>query len=59
LEAIHFRLRAAHAREIAQFGDDLRLSRMLLDVALDLDAEAEAMEAEQTKQLNRIAVTTR
>lgn len=45
LDAAHFRERAARAREMAQSGDDLRLSRMLLEVALDLDAEAEAMEA--------------
>jgi hypothetical protein len=44
LDAAHFRQRAAHAREMAQSGDDVRLSRMLLEVALDLDAEAEAME---------------
>jgi hypothetical protein len=46
LDATHFRQRAARARELAQTGDDIRLSRMLLDVALDLDAEAEAIEAE-------------
>jgi hypothetical protein len=45
LDATHFRQRAAHAREMAQSGDDMRLSRMLLEVALDLDAEADAMEA--------------
>jgi hypothetical protein len=47
LDATHFRRRAANAREMAQSGDDLRVSQMLLEVALDLDAEAEAMEAEQ------------
>jgi hypothetical protein len=46
LDATHFRQRAASAREMAQSGDDLQLSRMLLDVASDLDAEAEAIEAE-------------
>jgi hypothetical protein len=46
LDATHFRQRAARAREMAQSGDDLHLSRMLLEVALDLDAEAEAMEAD-------------
>jgi hypothetical protein len=45
LDATHFRQRAARAREMAQSGDDLRLSRMLLEVALDLDAEAESMES--------------
>ncbi len=46
MDATHFRQRAARARELAQSGDDIRLSRMLLDVALDLDAEAEAIESE-------------
>jgi hypothetical protein len=46
MDATHFRLRAARAREMAQNGDDIRLSRMLLEVASDLDAEAEAIEAE-------------
>lgn len=41
----HFRQRAARAREMAQFGDDLRISQMLLEVARDMDAEAEAIEA--------------
>lgn len=45
MDSTHFRQRAARAREMAQFGDDLRLSRMLLDVAVELDAEAAAMEA--------------
>lgn len=53
MDATHFRLRAARAREMAQFGDDIRLSRMLLEVALDLDAEAEAIEAEGTTQRHR------
>lgn len=44
MDAIHFRQRAARARELAQSGDDVRLSRMLLEVASDLDAEADAME---------------
>jgi len=50
LDAAHFRQRAAHAREMAQSGDDLRLSRMLLEVALDMDAEAEAIEASSADQ---------
>jgi hypothetical protein len=50
VDATHFRQRAAHAREMAQSGDDLRLSRMLLDVALDLEAEAEAIEAQTAKE---------
>jgi hypothetical protein len=50
LDAAHFRQRAMRAREMAQSGDDVRLSRMLLEVALDLDAEAEAMEAGGTAE---------
>jgi hypothetical protein len=46
LDATHFRQRAARAREMAQSGDDIRLSRMLLEVAHDLDAEAAEIEAE-------------
>ncbi len=46
MDAIHFRLQAAHAREMAMSGEDLRLTRMLLEVARELDAEADAMEAE-------------
>lgn len=45
LDATHFRERAARAREMAESGEDIRLSWMLLEVALDLDAEAEAIEA--------------
>ena len=51
LDAAHFRQRAACARELAQSGEDIRLSRMLLDVASDLDAEAEAIETELANQL--------
>jgi hypothetical protein len=53
LDATHFRQRAAHAREMAQSGEDLRLSKMLLDVALDLDAEAEAIEAQAAAKERR------
>ena len=49
MDAIHFRQKAANAREMAQSGDDIRLSRMLLEVALDFDAEAEAIEAWDAK----------
>lgn len=48
MDATHFRQRAARAREMAQSGEDIRLSRMLLEVAHDLDAEAAAIEAEIT-----------
>lgn len=47
MDAKHFRNRAAKAREMARAGDDVRLAEMLLEVALDLEAEAEAIEAEQ------------
>jgi hypothetical protein len=33
---------------MAHGGDDVRLAQMLLEVAIDLEAEAEAIEAEQT-----------
>ncbi len=45
MDAIHFRLQAAHAREMAMSGEDLRLTEMLLEVARELDAEADALEA--------------
>ncbi len=47
MDAVKFRLKAARARELAQTGDDFRLSRMLLEVASDLDAEAEAIDAQK------------
>jgi len=47
LDANHFRQKAAQAREMAQSGDDIRLSRMLLEVAIELDAEADAIEAQE------------
>nr|WP_294523678.1 hypothetical protein [uncultured Rhodopila sp.] len=47
MDANHFRNRAAKAREMARAGDDARLAEMLLEVALDLEAEADAIEAEQ------------
>lgn len=47
MDANHFRNRAAKAREMARAGDDIRLVEMLLEVAFDLEAEAEAIEAEQ------------
>jgi hypothetical protein len=53
LDAAHFRKRAARAREMAQSGDDVRLSRMLLEVALDLDAEADAMETREVRERRR------
>ncbi len=53
MDAAHFRQRAARAREMAQSGDDVRLSQMLLEVALDLDAEADAMESGQYTERRR------
>jgi hypothetical protein len=47
LDASYFRQRAAVAREFAQTGDDRRLAQMLLELAIDLEAEAAAIEAEQ------------
>lgn len=49
MDANHFRNRAAKARAMARAGDDARLAEMLLEVALDLEAEADAIEAEQRK----------
>jgi len=46
VDANHFRQRAARAREMAKSGDDPRLAEMLLEVARDLDAEADAIDAE-------------
>lgn len=53
MDAFHFRQKAASAREMAQCGEDMRLSKMLLEVAIDLDAEAEAIEAEETSGRQR------
>ncbi len=53
LDATHFREQAARAREMAQKGDDIRLARMLLDVASDFDAEADAIEAQTATKHSR------
>jgi hypothetical protein len=53
LNASHFRQRAARAREMAQFGDDFRISQMLLEVALDMDTEAAAIEARYPDEQRR------
>ena len=50
MDALHFRTRAAKARIMAKNGDDVQLSRMLLDLADELDAEADLMEAEAMTQ---------
>lgn len=47
LDAPHFRRKAADAREMAQSGDDVRLIQMLLEVAVEMDAEAALIEASQ------------
>ncbi len=46
MDANHFRQRAAHARQMAMSGEDPRLSQMLLEVARELDVEADSIEAE-------------
>ncbi len=46
MDALHFRRKAAEARELAKSGDDVRLAEMLLELARELDAEADAIEAE-------------
>jgi phage host-nuclease inhibitor protein Gam len=53
LDASYFRQRAAVAREFAQTGDDRRLAQMLLELAIDLEAEAAAIEAEQASAAAR------
>ncbi len=45
MDAAHFRNRAAKAREMARAGEDARLAQMLLQVAADMDAEADAIDA--------------
>ncbi len=45
MDAAHFRHQAEHARALAKLGDDPLLTQMLLEVACDLDAEAEAIQA--------------
>ncbi|HVY15453.1 MAG TPA: hypothetical protein VHB27_09500 [Rhodopila sp.] len=45
MDAAHFRAKAKAAREMARGGDDARLAQMLLDLAADLDAEADAIDA--------------
>lgn len=46
MDAEYFRDRASVARELARNGEDARLIQMLLEVAADMDAEADAIEAE-------------
>ena len=53
MDATHFRRRAASAREMAQSGEDIRLSQMLLDVAIDLEAEAAAIDAAEITEKRR------
>ena len=44
MTAAYFRNRARQMREMATQGDDIRLRLLLLDLATDLDAEAQALE---------------
>jgi len=44
LDAKHFRQRAERAREMARSGDDPGLARMLIEVAIEMEAEADAIE---------------
>ena len=46
MSATYFRQRAIRARQMAEFGEDLRLTRMLLELAGEFDAEADLIEAE-------------
>jgi hypothetical protein len=50
LDAAHFRRRAETAREMARTGEDVRLTQMLLEVAAEMDAEADAIEASAKKR---------
>jgi hypothetical protein len=50
LDAAHFRHRAERARELARTGEDVRLTQMLLQVAAEMDAEADAIEATAKKR---------
>ena len=59
MDALHFRKRAEQARELARDGDDMRLTQLLLALADDMDAEAEAMDAdeERTHGVNTASLT--
>lgn len=45
VDAAYFRTRAKVAREMAQDGEDARIVQLLLELAADLDAEADSIEA--------------
>ncbi len=51
MDAMHFRHRAERARELARSGEDPRLTHMLLEVALEMEAEAEAIEAKAAESV--------
>lgn len=55
MDALHFRRRAAYAREIAKSGEDPWISEMLLEVAGDLDAEAATIDAECAVERGRFS----
>jgi hypothetical protein len=46
MDALHFRQRAEQARELARNGEDMRLTQLLLALADDMEAEAEAIDDE-------------
>jgi hypothetical protein len=58
MDALHFRKRAQQAREQARDGEDMRLTQLLLAMADDMDAEAEAMDASEIR-LRGVAPATR
>ena len=45
MDAAHFRRKAAEARDMVALGEDAQLAILLLEVARDLDAEADAIDA--------------
>ena len=45
VDSQHFRKRAAEARALAKLGQDAKLASLLLEVAQDLDAEADVIDA--------------
>jgi hypothetical protein len=45
VDSQHFRRRAAEARALAKLGQDAKLASLLLEVAQDLDAEADVIDA--------------
>ncbi len=52
MDAAYFRYRAQRAREMARAGEDPRLTQMLLEVALEMEAEAELIESQAATKRN-------